>query len=124
VSAPSDPSSASRPALDEWLAARCPTPPAALLARLREVLPATGVGADECVVAGEALLEALLQRDCVARGGALDLLVADALVTYAFEVAADEPGSLEHRAERAMLRIAALGDEPMPGAPAPTEVER
>jgi hypothetical protein len=106
----SDPSTTVR-SLREWLADRQPTPPATLAARLGEVLPADAAGADGCLEAGEALLERLLADDCAARGSALDLLVVDALVTYAFEAAADDPTTLEARAERAMLRIAALGDE-------------
>ena len=116
------PAAGARP-LDAWLADRCPTPPAALRARLRQVLPADGVDAEVCLRAGEALLARLLEDDCAARGSALDLLVADALVTYAFEAAADDPGSLEARAERAMTRIAALGDEPAPPA-APRQQDR
>jgi hypothetical protein len=106
-----------RDTIDRWLAARRPAPPPALRARLAEVLPAGAVGVDACLRAGEALLERLLEDDCASRGSALDLLVADALVTYAFEAAADEPTVLEARATAAMLEIAAIG-EPRPHAPA------
>ena len=102
-------------AVEQWLAGRRPEPPAALRARLREVLSSGAVGRDAFLRAGESLLARLLDEDCATRGSALDLLVADALVTYAFEAAADEPASLEARAEAAMLEIAALGE---PAAPA------
>jgi hypothetical protein len=58
----------------------------------------------------EAAMEALLVEGCLTRQSALDLLAIDALVTYAFETAADEPVSLEERAGRALARIAALAE--------------
>ena len=42
------------------------------------------------------------------RGRALDLLAADALVTYAFEAASEHPETLAQCAEAATLRIARL----------------
>jgi hypothetical protein len=44
----------------------------------------------------------------------LELLAADALVTYAFEAAADAPTLLSERARQAMMRIAALAPVPTP----------
>ena len=96
-----------------WLAALEPAPPPALAARLAELLapylaqPIVQVP-DVCVEAGERLLGTLLASGSTARGSALDLLAVDALVTYAFQAAADVPGELETRAARAMARIAAL----------------
>ncbi len=97
----------------EWLEARRPEPPAALTARLNEVL---GDGADrdlaDCpevlMAAGERLVSSLLAGDVESRGSALDLLVADALVTYAFEAASADAASIATRASDAMGRIAAL----------------
>ncbi|HEX5831261.1 MAG TPA: hypothetical protein VFY16_09795 [Gemmatimonadaceae bacterium] len=60
------------------------------------------------VTAGEALLERLLRDGCGTRAAAPDLLVADALVTRAFELASAEPARLEQRAHDAMVRLAAL----------------
>ena len=97
-------------ALDEWLAARRPAPPPPLARRLREVLGGVEPDARGCIEAAEGLLTRLLDEDCAARGAALDLLVADALITYAFEIAADDPTSLERVADAAMTRIAALAD--------------
>ena len=67
-----------------WLAGREPAPPPAL-AEAR-----------------------LLREAATTRESALDLLAADALVTYAFEAAADEPDTLPARVERATARIARL----------------
>lgn len=62
-----------------------------------------------CLAAGEAMLVRVLREDCASRDTALDLLTADALVTRAFERAADSPASLPGLAEEAMRRIARLG---------------
>ncbi len=59
--------------------------------------------------AAEGLLRRVLLAGCVARASAVDLLVVDALVTEAFEVASVEPQLIERRAEAAVRRIAALG---------------
>ncbi len=48
-------------------------------------------------------------RDCSTRDSALDLLAADALVTYAFEAASESPLELAQRATDAMVRMAVLG---------------
>ncbi|HET7457158.1 MAG TPA: hypothetical protein VFJ74_05865 [Gemmatimonadaceae bacterium] len=97
--------------LEAWLAARRPAPPPALARRLREVLAGNEPNLRSCRDAAESLLARLLDEDCAVRDSALDLLVADSLVTYAFEIAADDPTSLEGEAELAMRRIAAFGDE-------------
>jgi hypothetical protein len=100
-----------------WLSTLQPAPPSALAARLEELLgPYLALSADRvpdaCLEAGEQLLDTLLSSGSTSRGTALDLLAVDALVTYAFQAAADAPEQLESRAARAMQRIAAL--------PAPT----
>lgn len=97
----------------DWLSARTPTPPAPLAARLREVLGARlddrASSAHEAVLStAERLLSELLALDCAMRDRALDLLAVDALVTYAFEAAAEDPDSLAQRATTAMASIAAL----------------
>ena len=95
-----------------WLDARRPAPPPALAARLREALLAPGAGgggvAERCLDAGERLLAGLLARDCAHRSAALDLLAADALVTYAFEAASEAPERMDELARRAMTDLAAL----------------
>ncbi len=104
----------SRGSTREWLARRDAAPPA-LARRLAEVLGPAGLEAphtpDRYLVAAESLLGAMLNEGCGTREAALDLLVCDALVTYAFEAGADEPARLESLTRQAMSRIAALATE-------------
>ena len=99
----------------DWLDTRDPAPPPAIARRIRELVPGGASSPDELadayLRAGEHLLDQVLHRDCAARENALDLLVADALVTYAFEMASADPRGLERRAAGAMSRIAALAGE-------------
>ena len=98
--------------LREWLHDREPAPPGRLAARIDAVL---GDRADadksrasaHCLDAAEQLLSELAARPSAGRESALDLLTVDALVTYAFEAAADAPASLEATATAAMIRLAA-----------------
>jgi hypothetical protein len=98
----------------KWIASRSPAPPSRLVERVIEILedrPALAKSAppDALVGAAEALLESVLAaRAGDARDAALDLLAADACVTWAFEAAADDPGTLGSRAEDAMRRLAAV----------------
>ena len=95
----------------EWLLAREPAPPASLAARLRSILgdgAAAEPSAEVYLRAGERLLAELLRDGCADRESALDLLAADALVTYAFEVASERPDHVEVCATAAMSRFAAL----------------
>jgi hypothetical protein len=64
------------------------------------------------LAAGEWLLKQLLSGDCTSRDCALDLLAADALVTYAFELAANDPSRIGERAQHATVRLAALASPP------------
>ena len=102
----------------DWIRARSPAPPAALAAA---VIASLGeYGNDDasrttvcCLDAAIALLQELLAGDPLDRSEAAALLAADALVTYAFEAAADSPDRLDDRAAEAMARLAVLaGDEP------------
>lgn len=100
----------------EWFATMAPRPPGALAERIGCVLePFAAESVDRvpeaCLDAGERLLDALLDSGTTSRGTALDLLAVDALVTYAFQAAADAPERLEARAARAMARIAMLPAE-------------
>lgn len=74
--------------------------------------------AAELLAAGESLLAGVLRADAGSRCTALDLLTADALVTHAFERAADAPSSLPALADAAMRRIALLADADAAGADA------
>ncbi len=105
----------------DWLRQRSPRPPAALAARIDDVL---GASLDEpaeqvsevLLRAGEGLVSALRLANSTNRDSALDLLTADALVTYAFEGAGSSPQDIEERAAVAMKRIALLGAPEPAGA--------
>jgi hypothetical protein len=97
----------------EWLDQRTPPPPPRLRAGVDDALgprskkPASET-ASESIAAAEQLLGELLARPTAGRESALDLLVVDALVTYAFEAAATEPALLAARAADAMTRFSAV----------------
>lgn len=106
-----------RSALD-WLDARAEPMPPALRERMAQALAALAPPADASaargvhdtlLVAGEAMLARLLNHNRTTREAALDLLAADAFVTYAFEAAAEDGGAISERARKAMVQIAALG---------------
>jgi hypothetical protein len=93
-----------------WRDAVTPPPPATLAAAVEAHLESPdAITPDDYLEAAERLLAALLKDGCISRENALDLLVADALVTYAFEAASDKaPADIIDRAHRAMVRIAAF----------------
>jgi hypothetical protein len=93
--------------LPVWLDSRRPAPPPTLRAHLdRRVSPAPAGGGDGALpdhlaAAGRDLLDRVLSRPAAGRELALDLLAADALVTYAFEAQAEEdPARLVELARR------------------------
>lgn len=97
----------------EWLRSRTPAAPPALVARVEAALgPEAGAtleaAPERLLAAAVSLLEPLLARDDAGRESALDLLAADALVTYAFEAASAEPEALDERTRDAMMRLARL----------------
>ena len=99
----------------EWVAGHAEQPPAALRARLDAILNTEAADATTAVApalldAGQSLLVTILGSGSTQRDAALDLLTADALVTYAFEAAADDPSSLDARAAAAMRAIASVVD--------------
>jgi len=97
-----------------WIDAYTPAPPAALAERIYALVTPripprhSAPGPDEFMDAADALLHELLQGECTSRTSAIDLLVVDALVTYAFEVASADPARVTDRAGDAIRRIAAL----------------
>lgn len=100
----------------EWLTAREPEAPPALAACVRDLLDARPdweqlPRVDAFIEASEVLLRRVLEGGAIARANALDLLAADACVTWAFEAAADDPVSIAGRAERATNVIAAIAAE-------------
>ena len=101
--------------LSAWLDARRPEPPARLRTRIDAALGDAlngdaGDPATACLRAGEQLARTLLRENATSRDSALDLLAADALVTYAFEAASERPPELAARARAAMTRIASLAN--------------
>lgn len=95
--------------------ARNPPPPPELAALIRDALRAAlhedvARIPDICTGEAERLLRGSLAGGCSSRARAVELLAADALLTYAFEAAADTPDTLDARADAAMKRIAAVGD--------------
>jgi hypothetical protein len=90
--------------LADWLATRTPQPPAALVDRMKKI-----VGVQSCAESelSNALVDAAvtvfddLTDD---RASAIDLLAADALITYAMQASADS--DVERAASSAMMRIA------------------
>ena len=102
--------------IGEWLDSRAPVPPELLAARVREVIgPALARGSSEalgrCLDAADSLLVSLCSDPEAGRERALDLLTADALVTYAFEAAADHPFDLSDIAAVAMRRVGDVAAE-------------
>jgi hypothetical protein len=102
----------------EWLASRRPAPPAKLAQRLEsalsEFLSAPDVTpSDAFAVAAAGLLRRLMKAESKPssrREEAIDLLAADALVTYAIEAAADECESFAERTDAVIARLAVLVD--------------
>jgi len=96
----------------EWIAAARPEAPEGLIARVQAVLGANPAWekvpvAEALVESADALLRTVLaEGDGAPRDRALDLLAADACVTWAFEAAADDPGSLGAHATATMERLA------------------
>lgn len=100
----------------DWLHDRPAHPPARLADRIDQVLGVRGDAptdraSDACVDAAARLLAELLTHPAAGRESALDLLTVDALVTYAFEAASDDPSTLPERAHDAMRRLAAAARE-------------
>jgi len=97
----------------EWLATRSPAPPPQLTDGVLAALGGAGredarLLPERCLAAAEKVVAALLRDRRTGREAAGELLAADALVTYAFEAASDDPASLADRARAAMRRLAGL----------------
>jgi hypothetical protein len=98
-----------------WLRARQPAPPERLARRMQAALAEIDVGGDVVRSLGDAAfvcLEASLAAG-PGRAAALDLLAADALLTYAWEAAADGgvPGLERFAADCGPARFQALVPE-------------
>jgi hypothetical protein len=100
-------------AVAAWVRERSPAPPAPLLSRIDEMLSAhatEGAPADALLDIAVSVMPELLRDGCLTRQSALDLLAVDALVTYAFEAASEDPATLDDRSTTALARIAALAE--------------
>jgi len=98
--------------MSAWVEAFGVDAPPALVARVRQVVDADasmrGLTMSGALLrASETLLAGVISRPDAGREVALDLLAADACVTWAFELEAGS-GSLSPVAEGAMTTIAAL----------------
>jgi hypothetical protein len=100
-----------------WPASRTPPPPDHLASRVAQLVAtasaaraAEGSLVEPLLDAAEGAMRGLLRDGCLTRGSALDLLAVDAIVTYAFEAAADRPEEIEALATGALSRIAALAE--------------
>lgn len=95
-----------------WLAARAPAAPAGLAARLRGLVGVAPVerlgGTMTQAMSGLGLyaLEGSLARGETGDEVAMDLLAADAFVTYAFEAAAEEGTDVRQAAADLITRMA------------------
>jgi len=96
--------------LKEWIASREPAPPQALARQMQMAIESIdeksgGDRFDDLLAAATQILRAIPGD----RGGAVALLAADALITYAFESTVDQCDQLSARADEAIRRISALG---------------
>ncbi|MBC7791286.1 MAG: hypothetical protein H7Z74_15170 [Anaerolineae bacterium] len=97
----------------DWLSSRLGFAPPALAGQVRAALDADMLrGVEElpeiCVSKGERLLRDLLLKAPDARERAGELLLVDALVTYAFEAAIENVQTLDDRARLAIERLSAV----------------
>lgn len=92
-----------------WLATRTPAPPPELTERIAAIAGNRSCS-DSTELAGFLVTEAesLLEKLRDDRSGAFDLLVADALITYAMEAAASDHERFDETAARAMGVISAV----------------
>ena len=95
--------------LSDWLASRTPRPPRELSARLEQILGDTACTEYEIAEILIAKAKGILSNVGNDRAAALELLAADALITYAMEAAA-ESDSVDRVAEQAMIEIASVVD--------------
>jgi hypothetical protein len=100
----------------DWVGERLPTAPPALRERVTFQLgdagrAASGEAAEQLAAAGVRVVDSLISTDCAARQNAIDLLAADALVTYAIESAADTSRDFAAAMDAMVMQIAALVEQ-------------
>jgi hypothetical protein len=99
--------------LSAWIRGRSPAPPPQLLSRIEAMaarVPRATAPADALLDASATVMAEVLRGGCLTRESGLDLLAVDALVTYAFEAAADDPEQLDARTRTALSTIAVLAE--------------
>lgn len=92
--------------LRAWLETRTPAPPPNLAERIGEIV---GIEALDAPASANVLLDrgiATLRSALSDRDGALDLLAADALITYSMEAAADHCAMMDSTTAEAIQKIA------------------
>ncbi len=96
----------------QWLEERQPAPPAALSVKLAQCVgsapDALFEGGSIAEIAGRlgvATLGLVIRRQAVAHYGAMDLLAADAFVTYAFEAASEGGEDVTGLAQRLLAEV-------------------
>ena len=104
-----------RATVGAWLASRKPPPPSLLRSRRTEAVGealSREIGETErvCLEAAERVLERLVDDNAATRQAAVDLLAADALVTYALERAAEHPEDFEEHASGAIERFGRMSE--------------
>lgn len=98
-----------------WIGSREPAPPAALAERLRVLAAEAPEGAplpEAMIIASGNVLRRLLHEGQTGRAGALELLAADALATYAFEAQGEAPEELDARCTWAMGYLSRIAERP------------
>lgn len=100
--------------LGPWLEARLLTVDDELATRIRGAVSTADLnapveqGSEALGVAASTALRALLAGDCETRASALDLLVVDALVTYACEAATEGGGDVAAQADIVLHQVASV----------------
>ncbi|MGI8507804.1 MAG: hypothetical protein ACR2MQ_00590 [Gemmatimonadaceae bacterium] len=103
--------------LGPWLEARLLTVDDELATRIRSAIPAADLnapvvqGSEALGIAASTALRALLAGDCETRASALDLLLVDALVTYACEAATEGEGDVAARADFVLHQVASVSQD-------------
>lgn len=97
--------------INEWLRSRRPVPPDQLMARMQSALsnsPSTSLSESLIGAATRILADAAHSERANERATALDLLAADALITYAVEAAADDQSRFTEETDAIIKRVAEI----------------
>jgi hypothetical protein len=94
-----------------WLRSRRPEPPARLLTRMESALSENSSQSlsDDLIAAATRILREVAHGEGANdRAAALDLLAADALITYSIEAAAEDPKSFAVQTDAMISRVAEI----------------